>query len=145
MGSERGGESMSVWVQLVHVNGEIGDVDDELILGPYRENVQLTYSLLRATYEDETVAGLHGDEWYTRDGRGPFSDVTFSEDRPESVMPDEPHSPVVRGKHRMVPNRDEFASFRRRHYADPDWNGPDEIDHAFVAKVAKQDADDGIA
>jgi hypothetical protein len=111
---------MSVWVQLVHVNGDIGDVDDEAILGPYRESVQLTYTLLRATYEDETVAGLHGDEWYTRDGRGPFSDVTFSEDRPESVMPDE-------------------------RYADPDWNGPDEIDHAFVAKIAKQDADDGIA
>ena len=28
--------------------------------------------------------------------------------------------------------------------SDPDYNGPDEIDHAFVAKIAKQDADDGI-
>lgn len=27
---------------------------------------------------------------------------------------------------------------------DPDWNGPDEVDTAFVAKIAKQDADDGV-
>lgn len=29
-------------------------------------------------------------------------------------------------------------------YSDPDWNGSDEVDTAFVEKIAKQDADDGI-
>lgn len=75
------------YAHLVHVNGVIADVDDECILGPFEEGVQLTYDTLRATYEDETIAFLRNGQWFTRGGRGPFSDITFSDDVPASVLP----------------------------------------------------------
>lgn len=78
---------MTAYAQFVHVNGEIGDVDDELILGPFSDGFQLTYCLLRETYNGDNVAEIRNGEWFTMDGRGPFSDVSFSEVRPASVLP----------------------------------------------------------
>lgn len=81
---------MTVYVQLVNVNGLIADVDDEAILGPFKDGIQLTYNALRETWSGDDIAYLRNGRWYTVDGRGPFSDVTFSETWPESVLPVEP-------------------------------------------------------
>ena len=84
--------STSCYAHFVHVNGELGDVDDEVILGPFPSGVQLTYCWLR---ENENIATVKGDGlWYTTRRpygthvveRGPFTDVSFPTERPESVL-----------------------------------------------------------
>lgn len=79
-----------MYVHLWHVDGERGEVDREVILGPF-EGVQLTYSQLRETGSGDTIA------WYSKVALGArgwtasgvldwYSDITFSDTRPESVV-----------------------------------------------------------
>lgn len=74
-----------MYVHMWHVDGEKGEVDYELILGPY-DGAQLTYTELRETRHGETIARLHDTYWRPVSDGPDFSDVTFSEERPESIV-----------------------------------------------------------
>lgn len=78
-----------MYAHLWHVDGERGEVDRELILGPF-EGVQLTYSLLRETKNGADIAkhSYQDDCWYPLNGERllSYSDITFSEDSPASIV-----------------------------------------------------------
>jgi hypothetical protein len=77
-----------MYAHLWHVDGEAGEVDYETILGPF-DGVQLTYGDLRETESGDRIAFYNPPSGYwfvvKGDGRG-FSDVTFSDERPESIV-----------------------------------------------------------
>jgi len=73
------------YAHLVHVNGEIGDVDYETVLES-RDGFQLTYRWLRETDMGEDVAEIRDDCWYVKGDARPYSDICFCANPPELVV-----------------------------------------------------------
>jgi hypothetical protein len=78
------------WAHLVHVNGELGDVDYEKFLES-KDEFQLTYRFLRDTATGDHVAELKEDgQWYIVGGHPgyahlPYSDIIFQDEEPIPV------------------------------------------------------------
>ena len=70
-----------MFVHMLHLSDNV--VDDELILGPF-EGVKLTYDCLRDTGTGDNIAIVDGC-WFAVpvDGRRPFTDVVFSDEKPD--------------------------------------------------------------
>lgn len=76
-----------MYAHLWHIDGERGEADREIIIGPF-EGVQLTYNVLRETATGENIAYFTHRGWLTRTTprSATYSDITFSDTRPESVV-----------------------------------------------------------
>lgn len=77
------------WAHLIHVNGELGDVDYERFLES-KEGFQLTYRFLRDTATGDHVAEFRDGFWYLgNDHPGyshlPYSDIMFQDEEPMPV------------------------------------------------------------
>jgi len=74
------------YAHLVHVNGEIADVDYEQVIES-KDGFQLTYGWLRETHDGENVAEIRDGCWYVlaENPPRPYSDISFSDESPKLV------------------------------------------------------------